>query len=122
LGEPDDLPEERDLVTSEAGRLAPPVPVLVGGRHRHDRGVGEREQAQDLGAAVAAQADQLVAQAGAVPGNRVEAADARGGRTRRRARDVAHRLRRAVPVDPLQPRLELEVVAADELGHARGGA
>ena len=65
LGKPHDPAERGDLVAAEAGGLAAPVPVLVGRRHRDDRRVGEREQAQDLRAAVAAQPDQLVAEASA---------------------------------------------------------
>ena len=67
LRQPDEPAEQRDLLAAQAGRLASPVPVLVGRGHRDHGRVGEGQELEDLGAAIAAQPDELVAEARAAP-------------------------------------------------------
>ena len=122
LRQPDEPTEQRDLLAAQAGRLASPVPVLVGRGHRDHGRVGEGQELEDLGAAIAAQPDELVAEARAAPRDGRHPARPLERRAGRRSDDVPHRLTRAVPVDPLQAALEAEVVAPDDLRHAGRGA
>jgi hypothetical protein len=64
LREVGDARAERDGVAAQPVRVAAPVPVLVEGAHDRRRLVGEAELAGDVGAAVAADADQVARHVG----------------------------------------------------------
>ncbi len=123
LREAEDAAEQRDLLAAQAERLAGAVPVLV---ERADRGggrLGQLEHAGDLGAALAARADQLardllllrdpahlarLGERAAALGDRLPRVDRARGRPR--------------PVGDLHGALGRLVVGGEQRGQARGVA
>ncbi len=116
-----DAREERDLAPPRAGGDAAPVPVLVEGAHGFAGFGGHLEHGRDLGAALAAGADQLGSHRSR-RGEPRDLADALGGRPVRTGvpDDVQERGEAPRPVDGLPAPLDLPVVGGEDGAGGRG--
>jgi len=119
LGDAEDPPQQRDLLTGDPGGVAAPVPVLVERRDRLGGRLVHPDLAGHVRAALAAQRRQLTRALRPVRGQCLDAARLGQGRAARRgvAQHVAQRLHRPQVIGDLAVALDRRIGVAVERGH-----